>query len=176
MLVYNLPLVSAVHHSDSVFLVNRTPYKLIIKYWLFSLYCRFQPHRLFILCPAGCSLSSPFSALPSPTSSPLVATGLFSGVCTQSAVHMAALCTGSRGSSVYLARVAALCTQVMWHLCVPGSRGSSVSLVHMAALCTQVMWQLCVPGSRGSSVSLARVVVWVLGHMVSVYPTRKLLG
>ena len=89
---------------------------------------------------------------------------------------MAALCTGSRGSSVYLARVAALCTQVMWHLCVPGSRGSSVSLVHVAALCTQVMWQLCVPGSRGSSVSLARVVVWVLGHMVSVYPTRKLLG
>ena len=75
---------------------------------------------------------------------------LVSGVCTQSAVHMAALCTGSRGSSVYLACVAALCTQVMWHLCVPGSRGSSVYPGHVAALCTRLTWQLCVPGSRGS--------------------------
>lgn len=118
LLVYNLPLVSAVHHSDSVFLVNRTPYKVIIIYWLFSLYCRFQSHRLFLLCPAVCSLSSPFSVLPSPTSSPLVATGLFSG----------SLCSLGCAPRV----------RYTWQFCVPRSHGSSVYPGRVAALCTQL--------------------------------------
>ena len=48
-LIYNIILVSGIQCSDSVFFIDYAPFKVIIKYWPYSLYCMMYPCSLFTL-------------------------------------------------------------------------------------------------------------------------------
>ena len=61
------------------YFIDYTSYKVIIKYWLYSLCCMLHPYNLFILYLVVCTSESPPLILPLRLPlSPLVTTNLFS--------------------------------------------------------------------------------------------------